>query len=201
MKGLKLSPEPLEMAAMAESGVAMSLAAGNMVLVRSFGLSFAVPKLPLSNLRGKNLLEAFKLHMMWMQVMMGCSYGGLCERNVRVSPLGSFLQVPAAIFLLLRPFVLQDQRRADVCLLGHILEKADGKVRTLVFHNASSHGLLKRFLLGQLLTLKPEAGAKHSVLQQDHLGEVSRFPSASLAVSAADDWKGCFASRFDIFHG
>jgi hypothetical protein len=259
MKGLKLSP--LEMAAMAESGVAMSMAAGNMSLVRSFGLSFAIPRLPLSNLHAKNLPESF----------LSCVQGDILRKNVQIiSQLlrrktdsgsdGAALHHRNLTLAFDRTYLLQgvdivglragrgfigeafnidslktqpiqkppdlsgflplrdhqnpwdgvagfgeemDEIRDDapgdgkedelswdaanlnyanemaefllwdpsfkslprfscccvpvayktsgmqmICLLGHILEKTEGKVRTIVFDNATSHGLIKRFLLG-----------------------------------------------------
>ena len=57
MKRLRLSE--LELSLMSEAGCMISLAAGNMHLLRQFGLSFTVPRLPLSNLHGRGLPEPF----------------------------------------------------------------------------------------------------------------------------------------------
>jgi hypothetical protein len=57
MKGLKLSDA--EMQCMSEAGVALAMAASNKSLLQTFGLSFAAPKLPLSNLFQFGLPEPF----------------------------------------------------------------------------------------------------------------------------------------------
>ena len=260
MKGLKLSS--LEMAAMAESGVAMSMAAGNMALVRSFGLSFSIPKLPLANLHGKGLPEAFlsmvqgdilrtnvkiisellrrktdsdgsdgpALHHRCLTLAFDRTYllqgvdivglragrgfigeafsiDSLKTQPIQRAPeLSGFLPLrdhqnpydgmtgfgeevdeapvgpgdekkedlswdaadlnyanEVAEFVLFDPSFKSLPRFSCCCvpvaykttgmqmiiLLGHILQKTEGKVRTIVFDNATSHGLIKRFLLGQ----------------------------------------------------
>ena len=57
MKGHRLSD--LELSMIAEAGVTLSMAASNLQLAHHFGISFAVPRLPLQNLHAFNLPEAF----------------------------------------------------------------------------------------------------------------------------------------------
>ena len=57
MRGLRVSDLALEK--MADAGVAISMAANNKALMRTFGLQWAAPKLPLQNLLGHGLPEPF----------------------------------------------------------------------------------------------------------------------------------------------
>ena len=85
-----------------------------------------------------------------------------------------------------------------IILLGHILQKTEGKVRTIVFDNATSHGTDQALSSGSTSPLVPEAASRHSVFQQDHLGGFSKVSLASLAVSQTNDWRGRIVSRLDI---
>lgn len=277
MRGMKLSP--IEFSKMSEAGCAMSMAAGNISLMREFGLAWAAPKLALAALHSKNLPDCF-LSMVqgnmlntnariinglltrkeaprtadgssstWSQrrltlafdrtyLLQGADIVALragrgfvgasfdittlkTRPNVRKpSDLSGFLplrapngqelecwvQTPAAddeIYQVnledevngeepawdmadtdmaneMAEFILWDPAlkrlpRFSCCsvpvsykcsalqllsLVGHIVEKTDGLVRTLVMDNATSHALVKCFLLG-----KPH-GLKNDVLKE-----------------------------------